>query len=378
MGLAPSLAANALIVGTLVYAAVLNAFYPDLYHSSVQEDEYLEWATFWAFAFATGVWLWAAARQRRSTGRLPWFLAGVGLFCFFVAMEEISWAQRLFAYRPPAYFLEHNFQQEFNFHNVVATDLRKLALQVVLGGYGVLLAILAWTPGVRRLLMRTGVIAPPLELAPAFAVTLAVALIYPWKYTGEIVELMMGWGFLFAAMAVLAQFSDEAAPRRVRRTGQAVIAGAVLVLVLGLAAAATARYGRTHDPQAVELAAVEIDALRRDFLTMAESRREYFPESRNLHKRIYSYVKKYHGDYLHRGRFASLVEGGLPEERADFFLDPWNAPYWIKLHWNAEYDRVTALVYSFGPNRRRDSALLEIRGDDVGAFIYHDETFRDR
>ena len=28
--------------------------------------------------------------------------------CFVVAMEEISWGQRLFGYRAPAYFLGHN------------------------------------------------------------------------------------------------------------------------------------------------------------------------------------------------------------------------------------------------------------------------------
>ena len=134
-----------------------------------------------------------------------------------------------------------------------------------------------------------------------------------------------------------------------------MMAAAILVISIGLVTAAAARYGRSHDPQALELANVEIDALRHDFLAMAITRRANFPNSKKIHKRIYSYVKAYRGDYLYTGRFAGLVEGGLPEERADFFLDPWNAPYWIKLHWNTE-DRVTALVYSFGPNRSRDSA----------------------
>ena len=69
------------------------------------EDEFLEWATVWAFAAAAVVFAVAAIRQRRSGVALPWFLAGVSLFCIFVAGEEISWGQRVFGYRPPAYFL---------------------------------------------------------------------------------------------------------------------------------------------------------------------------------------------------------------------------------------------------------------------------------
>ena len=44
--------ANALVLLWIVYAAVLQRFSPDLYYLTVQEDEYLEWATFFAFAGA--------------------------------------------------------------------------------------------------------------------------------------------------------------------------------------------------------------------------------------------------------------------------------------------------------------------------------------
>ncbi|MEE8342973.1 MAG: hypothetical protein V3R51_04150, partial [Gammaproteobacteria bacterium] len=109
------------------------------------------------------------------------------------------------------------------------------------------------------------------------------------------------------------------------------------------------------------------------FLAMAPRWDQSFPNPRNVHKRIYTYKNKYVASYLDGGRFAGLVSGGLPEERAHYFLDPWNAPYWIKLRWNADRSRRTAFVYSFGPNRRRDSGELEIRGDDVGMFIFKDQ-----
>ena len=67
------------------------------------------------------------------------------------------------------------------------------------------------------------------------------------------------------------------------------------------------------------------------------------------------------------GVFARLKVQGLPEVRADFFIDPWNSPYWIRHKCKDKRRRV--FVYSFGPNRRRDSTAWEILGDDIGAMI---------
>ena len=35
-----------------MYAWILDVRFPDLYDMSVQEDEYIEWASFWAFLLA--------------------------------------------------------------------------------------------------------------------------------------------------------------------------------------------------------------------------------------------------------------------------------------------------------------------------------------
>ena len=40
------LVANVLVLGTAAYALALESGYPDFYYFSVQEDEYLEWASF--------------------------------------------------------------------------------------------------------------------------------------------------------------------------------------------------------------------------------------------------------------------------------------------------------------------------------------------
>ncbi len=339
--------ANALVLAVLAYAWFLEARLPDFYYMSVQEDEYIEWASFWAFILAAVAAI--VASRDPAAGRFPWFLYGLALFCFVVAMEEISWGQRLLGYRPPVYFLEHNFQQEFNFHNVIDTDYRKLALSATIAGYGVLLPLLALVAPLRRLFERLGIAVPPLGLLPLFAATFLMYLVYPFSHSGEWVELMLGLGMLFALL-----------PTKLKP----VLAGWAIVMVLGIASGAATRLQRDDHPATLHAAQTEIEAIKRDF----ESGRVW--ARCNVHKRLYSYVVKYEQYALQQGEFAGLVSQGMPEERAEFLLDPWNSPYWIRYRCDRKTQTEVLFVYSFGPNRRRESTQTEIRGDDVGAYIF--------
>jgi len=349
-----------------------------LYRWSVQEDAAIEWATFWGFALAAALGALAARRQWRMRRRLPWFLAGVALFCLVVALEEISWGQRLLNFRPPTYFLEHNFQQELNFHNLVATSWRKQLLMAVMLGYGVLLPAVAYLPPVGRGFARLGIVPPPAATLPAFYVTFHLYQLYPWKFTGELVELMLAFGFLFALTEASRPPGNRPGPGRraawwAGRRGAAPIAGVwLLALALGLASHAALHFGHTGERTRIRLASQETETLRRDFLAMAEARGGRLTTGCGLHKRIYSYVEKYGRNTLRRGAFRNLVRQGLPEERAKYFLDPWNNAYWIRHGCRDPEDPeagMLVLVYSFGPNNRRDSTALELRGDDVGHVI---------
>ncbi len=369
--LAAAIVANVLILGVWAYAAILRGVSKDFYYMSAQEDEYLEWGTFWAFIFAAAVCVLAGIYQRRATGQLPWFLFGVAVFCVVVAMEEISWGQRVFAYRPPVYFLEHNFQQELNFHNVISTSLRKLAVKGVILGYGVALPLVALIPVVREGLSRVAIIAPPAALAPSFFATYAFYEIYPWSLTGEWVELMMGLGFLFAAIAAVLSLRGDGDKLPSWLPAAALAAGWLLVIGVGYANAAVSRATRSGAPEVVATTRGELVALKRDFLSGGVKTRC------NRHRRLYTFKEKYDQDYLLEGEFASLIAQGLPEERADFFLDPWNSPYWIRDRCDSDAGRRIVFVYSFGPNRRRESSRWEILGDDVGIMIYDGREIRD-
>ncbi|MGB8328808.1 MAG: hypothetical protein WCE62_01675 [Polyangiales bacterium] len=362
----PAIGANLILCGFFGAFAWLEASHPDLYYRSVQEDQALEWASFWSFLIAGVLFVLAARNQRRKTGALPWFLAALVLFCFFVAMEEVSWGQRIFGQLPPEYFLSENYQQELNVHNLASTKFRLFAFRAVILGYGVLLPVLGSVPFVGRLLDRSAVVPPPVALIPSMLAMFVIHVWYPWKFTGEVVETALGLGFLFAAAMNAAQYSNGRAQGSFRRETSLVI----LVAALAFATAWWSQNRFSQDPANLQLANAEINALRSDLIAAALDSRGETITNCGLHKRMYTFVfGNARALPLKEGAFKALVERGLPDARAEFFLDPWGSPYWIRDRCDRSEGRRVVFVYSFGPNRRRDSNRWEILGDDVGRFV---------
>jgi hypothetical protein len=88
-----------------------------------------------------------------------------------------------------------------------------------------------------------------------------------------------------------------------------------------------------------------------------------------VHKRLYSLAVASDGAFLAGGEFMALVERGLPEQRADFLIDPWSTAYWLRYKCDDADGRRSLFLYSFGPNRLRDSDEWEVGGDDVGVYL---------
>jgi hypothetical protein len=92
---------------------------PRLYLFLVGEDNVVESATFLAYLMA---WVVAMSlsidfyRQQHGVYALLYGVLSAGLF--LIAMEEISWGQRIFHMHTPAYFAAHNYKDEINFHNL--------------------------------------------------------------------------------------------------------------------------------------------------------------------------------------------------------------------------------------------------------------------
>jgi len=360
--------ANLVVVAPLLWAVVVQNLSTTLYASSVQEDGMLEWMTAWAFVAAAAVFAYAARAEGQRQRRFPWFSIGLALFCLLVALEEISWGQRLLGYRPPVYFLEHNYQLELNVHNLVDTSLRKLALKGIIVGYGVGLPLLALHGPTRRLLRRCGVWSPPLALAPGFAIAALAYQFYPLRFTGELVELMLAAAFLFSALSAPALGRGEVSPTTTRLARpRPLTVGTLVVVLLGLSSGALSTSARRAHPGNTDTARTETEALKRDLLSLAVANDDEQATHCKLHRRVYTWVTRENIEGLYDGTFAGLQSQGLPEERADYFLDPWNSPYWVRHRCSSSRQRVT--VYSFGPNRRRDSDPWSIAGDDIGAII---------
>lgn len=300
---------------------------PDAYGAAMQEDRFVEWMTVFVFASSGVLMLRRAARERRLFDGL------VGLFCLFVAGEEMSWGQRLLGLTPPSYFLAHNTQQEMNVHNFA--DLfgsPKGPFMIVLAGYALLLPVAARVRALRPLLDRIGATPPPLPVIPWFAVAIGLLAWYPFRFTGEWVELLAGSAFLVSAGA------------------SAVTLAALTPAALVFAFALQQYSARgASDPAIVACAAAETQAL-------ADALRAELALSGNMHKRVWTLVDE--------GRVPpALVQralGGVTCNRAEgnrreFAVDPWGTAYWVRVRRGEG-----ARVYSFGPNRRRDDG-----GDDV-------------
>jgi len=374
LGVAGSVAANAVILAVLAYTYWLTSTDVVAAHAAYQEDEWAEWASFWGFFGASVVYGAVAWRQWRTHRAIPWFAVGMGLMCFGVAGEEISWGQRLLGFEPSTYFLENNFQQETNLHNIVETSLRKRVYEIVVGVTGLVLPIAAVHPDVGPTLKRWRVTAPPIELVPSFAAALAVYVMEPWPFAGEVSELLFAMALVAAAAPWWAQAEGHEGRPDARR-GLALAAGGVVVtlaLGVGLAALSTLRGGA--DPARARAAHRELDALAQDLLGYHETARRRRVRC-GYDQRLYTHATDHRMSYLFDGAFAARTGEGLSENRARFFLDPWSTAYWMRMTCDRETGRMTYFVYSFGPNRRRDSTGWEAAGDDILAYVIPPGTY---
>lgn len=328
----------------------------NVWSAIAQEDGVVEWATFLSFLMAAG-WLVVVARKLSPS----WWFKGacflLALFCLIVAGEEISWGQRLFGFKPPDVFLERNFQQEANLHNVLMhegglgfkLESKHLVMAIVIG------FALVWPWIVRRKRFEVfAPLAPSPALIPLALAVVAAEMSYTVELTGEGAELIVGLIFLASALT-----SASVRPRTtVMLLVVPVVAGWLISITL-------TRVVFGSDEEGSRIAAQELSVLATD---VAGGATEGLMK-KNIHKRVFTATRD---GYLQMSGRAFLehqgttAEAGLPPrtDRRGYFLDPWNNPYWI------HYDRKTRTgsVYSFGPNRRRDVSIRKPDsepGDDI-------------
>lgn len=326
----------------IVAALVASRLAPDAYYLAMQEDRAVEWLTVACFLAAAALGGWRGVRARRVGDLL------VALFCIAAAGEEISWGQRLIGYTPPDLFLERNVQQEANLHNLAeAFGQPKWTLIAILAAYGVVAPLATrFVPVLRRLAERLGFTSPPLTVVPWFAVTIAILIVYPVRFTGEWAEALAGALFVVALVP------------RPRILGIVLAASAVASIGMERMSAWLA----VPNPHAIACARAETAVLAE--AVAADARLAQRPRTRT-HRRLWSIVQDHDVGEAVLGALGTVTCAG---ERADdqsrrraFGVDPWGTAYWVRVTPDASGRRIE--VYSFGPDRRRDPAA----GDDIAA-----------
>jgi len=216
-------------------ATALFAVDPAAFHAHAQEDRPLEWASAGLLAAAGALFAFAALRQFLAKARRNWpaLVLGGGLAAVLLvmAMEEISWGQRLFGFATPETLAEMNWQGEFNFHNI-QTDLSEL---VYYAGAAIFLGLL---PLLRDLVPPAAAAHPLFAFVPRRGVALVGAPLVWFNY-GHWNLLPVQLGTMLALFALLA-FARGAARRgdQIEQTlfllaATAAVGGQALFLAFG-------------------------------------------------------------------------------------------------------------------------------------------------
>jgi len=116
---------------------VLKIVSPAQYELIIQEDSVIEYAQAFfylsssVFAFIVSI---RFLKNRYRLHGMLYAILGVGLM--LAAGEEISWGQRLFDIKNPAYFSSHNIQAELTLHNLAAIQPYLHDMYILVGFYG--------------------------------------------------------------------------------------------------------------------------------------------------------------------------------------------------------------------------------------------------
>jgi hypothetical protein len=321
----------------------LARYWADYYSLISQEDHEVEWATVVFYLAAGLIGLLHAVLFRRPFDGL------VAAFCLFNGGEEFSWGQRLMGFSPPKYFLEANIQQEVSLHNFFGPNTHDLFFGSVVIGYFVLLPVLARLARGRKLLERIGATAPATSFAPWAILLIVVYVPYPFHLVSEWIEAIVGGLFLCAA-ALLGH--------RDLSSKKVLIGVGVVFLFTVILTRISEAQERTGTPERIACAQLEVRNLLDDMLHGGAANEKLGELLTPIHRRVF--IAENRG-YLNASAFTKFnstkCAGPVSDDaevRHRYVIDPWGLSYWVfVLPLTDGTTRLT--VYSFGPDRRRDS-----------------------
>ncbi len=143
------------------------------------EDGLTEWSTFSAYTLSAGFAATVGILVRRlGHRRMAWVqFAMAGLF-LLIALEEISWGQRVFDWGTPQALAAVNHQEETNLHNFTNVDQFTNVLTWIVGSLGLIGGV------ARAVLHRHGRVTTLDFLLPSLVIAPALALVVIWNLGG--------------------------------------------------------------------------------------------------------------------------------------------------------------------------------------------------
>ena len=179
----------------LIGVKSLQYFYPTVFTYLIIEDSWVEYGTFVCYILAAGLLMWAIKSDR---SLLKFGYVMMVLAFFMIAMEEISWGQRLFHIKTPEALARLNVQSELNLHN--------MDRDIPIGTFDIIFfnAVTIWVFVIsplavrfkllRERLVKLGVPIVPIHLICYFALSLFIAFIQR-LVSDEVGELILSFAF---------------------------------------------------------------------------------------------------------------------------------------------------------------------------------------
>lgn len=189
------LAVPSLLLSYLIATSFIS---PSFYKVLVIEDGPIEYATAVVY-FIASFWGFSLARRLNARGLRAWAgLYAVMSFGFlFIALEEISWGQRIFHLGTPEFIEERNIQGEIGLHNMSGIRLLLHPAYIVIGFAGAFGSLILFRLGVPARLLQRTLPSPHLFLyfLPCFLFYLAAEIVSPFttvRYMGDLAALYGG------------------------------------------------------------------------------------------------------------------------------------------------------------------------------------------
>jgi tetratricopeptide (TPR) repeat protein len=180
-------------------------YFPVSYNYFVAEDSWVEYGTF-VLCFWAGLLVFASMKTDQSLRRLGYILFCLALM--FVAMEEISWGQRLLGIKTPHIIAQHNYQSEISIHNISFFPSQFLISLAILIWAGVIPQLLRirWA---NSLINQFGVPVVSLNILPYFIFGFIVKNFNLVIKHEELGELIFGLGFYIYALGLWRKASEK-------------------------------------------------------------------------------------------------------------------------------------------------------------------------